>query len=423
MALSVGIDYGTTNTALAVSRDGSRPELALFASREGLTPAFRSVLHVGLDDEGRRRVTAGPDAIAVHLSGECEGRLIQSLKSFLASRTFTDTNIYGRAYALEELVGHQLARVRSEAEARLGPLGDRAVVGRPVRYVDSRGPQDDERAVDRMRRALAHAGFTDVTFEAEPVAAAHEYRARISEPSLTLIADFGGGTTDFSLLRLDPLARGAGGVEVLGAAGVGLAGDDFDARLVRHVVSPLVGKGSRYETELGKVLDVPQWIFGRLERWHHVSFLKSKQTLSFLRRVLGSSHSPDRVRALLHLIEGDLGFRLHSSVQDCKLGLSERENAPLRLDEPPVRVEESVERSRFEQWIGDALSSIESCFLGLLRETGVRAGAVEAVFLTGGSSFVPAVRAVFARTFGAERLRGGEELTTVAKGLAIRAAT
>jgi hypothetical chaperone protein len=363
-------------------------------------------------------VTAGPDAIRAYLTGESEGRLIQSLKSFLASRSFTSTNIFGRSYELEDLVGHVLRRVREGAEDGFGELGERVVVGRPVRYVDSNGPEDDEHALERMRGALAKAGFLEVVFEPEPLAAAWEFRRRLDHEAVTLIADFGGGTTDFSLLRLNPRDD----AEVLGTAGVGLAGDAFDARLVEHVVSEALGSGARHRTELGKEMTLPRWIFARLERWHQISFLKTPDTLGFLRRTAARSDSPEQLRALLHVIEDDLGYRLHGSVQDAKFGLTDGESARLLFDEAPARVDAVVERPSFEAWIAAELASIRDCYERLLEQTGVPASEVDTVFLTGGSAFVPAVRRLFADRFGAERLRGGEELTTVARGLALRAA-
>lgn len=418
MPPAVGLDFGTTNTAIAVARDGGETELALFDSATGPTSSFRSILHVGRGESGERLVTAGPDAIRASLAGESEGRLIQSLKSFLASRSFTATNIYGRSYLLEDLVGHVLRRAREGAEACFGELGPRAVVGRPVRYVDSQGSEDDEQALQRMRGALAKAGFTEVVFEPEPLAAAWEFRRRLDHEAVTLIADFGGGTTDFSLLRLQPRDD----AEVLGTAGVGLAGDAFDARIVEHVVSEALGRGSRYRSELGKDLELPRWIFGHLERWHRIAFLKTPDTLGFLRRTAARSDSPERLRALLHVIEEDLGYRLHGAVQDTKFALTEETETGLLFDEPPARVDARVRRSAFEGWIGAELSSIEGCCEELLERTGVPASEVDTVFLTGGSAFVPAVRRLFAERFGAERLRGGEELTTVARGLALRAA-
>jgi len=418
MPPAVGLDFGTTNTALAVARGDGATELALFDSAAGPTPAFRSLLHVGVDEGGGRDVTAGPDAIRAYLSGESEGRLIQSLKSFLASRNFTSTIIFGRSYELEDLVGHVLRRVREGAEQHFGDLGTRAVVGRPVHYVDSTGPEDDEHAVERMRVALERAGFSEVVFEPEPLAAAWEFRRRLDHEAVTLIADFGGGTTDFSLLHLRP----DGDAQVLGTAGVGLAGDAFDARLVQQVVSEALGRGVRYRTELNKVMELPRWIFGHLEHWHRISFLKTPDTLGFLRRTIARCEEPERLRALLHVIEEDLGYRLHGAVQDAKFALTETESATLDFDEPPARVHARIERGDFERWIAAELASVEACYEGLLSRTSVPASEVDTVFLTGGSAFVPAVRRLFADRFGADRLRGGEELTTVARGLALRAA-
>lgn len=416
MPPAVGIDFGTTNTALAVCTEAGRTELAVFATADGEACTFRSILHVRRD--GERQVTAGPDALTSYLASEGEGRLIQSLKSFLASGSFTSTSIFGKTYTLEDLVGCLLSRVRESAEARFGPLGTAAVVGRPVRFAESSGPEDDERAVTRLTGALGRAGFHDVRFVPEPVAAAWEYRRRLRGEATCFIADFGGGTTDFSLLRVSP----SGAARTVATAGVARAGDAFDGRLVEHVVSAPFGLGSTHRSSLGKRLPMPLWIYRHLERWHHVSFLKSPATIRFLREAARTSDARHQLEALLHVIERDLGFALHSAVQDTKLRLSDAERAHFAFADPPALVEADVARAAFEEWIRPELAVIRDCYRDLMVEADVAFSQVDSVFLTGGSAFVPAVRRLFAEDFGREKLRGGEELTTVARGLALHAA-
>ena len=458
MARGIGLDFGTTNSAVAISTvlpsssglsgspsssdsadqpdrpaDGSITTLlAEFPTREGATPAFRSVLYFGRDDpDATVECRAGPQAIQRYLELEEERRLMQSLKSFLASRLFKATSVFGRSTTLEELVGRMLRPLREQAEelfsgsdaAKDGfaSLDAPVVVGRPVRFAKARNDDDDRFAVARLRNALLSAGWPPVQFEYEPVAAAYHYEQSLARDELVLIADFGGGTSDFCLLRVGPERRERGRTEILGTVGVALAGDAFDAKIVRQVVAPRLGKGSRHRTLWGSEIPVPKWIYSDLERWHHLSFLRSHKTLGLLYDVLKGSQEPEKIRALIHLIETDLGFQLYRAVERTKRELSTEPESWILFDHPPAEFEIRVTREEFEGWIAEELAAIEACVARLLSETGTAERDVDRVFMTGGSSFVPAVREIFETRFGAEKLRGGDELVSVASGLSLRA--
>ena len=422
---AVGIDFGTTNSAVAVAGDGDAPRLASYASGDGVerTLAFRSILHFEPEEEGSHRtprVRAGPAALERYLATAGEGRLVQSIKSFLASPLFEATEVFGAIYQLEDLIGALLAELRAAAEAELGPLGPRVVVGRPVRFAGE-GATDERLALSRLRSALARAGFDEVVFEYEPVAAAYHYALRLREAEVVMIGDFGGGTSDFSLLHLTP----AGGVrarhQILATSGVGVAGDAFDAKLVRHKVAPLLGRGTSYKNPFGQVLPVPRWLYAHLERWHHLSFLKSPRTLSLLGDLEREALEPERIRAFSHLVREDLGFQVYRSIERAKHALSGAPESRVAYRDRAVGIDALATRSEFESWIAPELAKIEHCVDEVLARAGIPGCRVDRVFLTGGSSFVPAVREIFARRFGAERLRGGNELGSVASGLALRA--
>jgi len=422
---AVGIDFGTTNSAVAVAEGAGPPRLASYAGGDGgeRTLAFRSILHFEPEDEGPRhsapRVRAGPAALERYLATAGEGRLMQSIKSFLASPLFEATEVYGAVYQLEDLIGALLAELRAAAEVELGPLGPCVVVGRPVRFAGE-GSTDERLALSRLRSALARAGFEEVVFEHEPVAAAYHYAQRIREPEVVLIGDFGGGTSDFSLLRLAPGA-GAARSEILATAGVGVAGDAFDAKLVRHEVAPLLGRGTSYKSPFGEVLPIPRWLYAHLERWHHLSFLKSPRTLSLLGDLEREALEPERIRAFVHLVREDLGFHVYRAVERAKHALSTESASRIAYRDLRVGIDTNVTRRGFERWIAPELAKIEGCVNEVLARAGLTAPAVERVFLTGGSSFVPAVRRIFEARFGAELIRGGDELGSVASGLALRA--
>lgn len=423
----LGLDFGTTNSALAWLAPGQRqPHLMQFSHPQGAGPTYRSTLYFDPEETqrpARPRPTTGPWAIEAYLENDSSGRLMQSLKTWLSSKGFEATRVGRHRYSLEDLISALLMDMRAEAEATWGPLGHRAVVGRPVHLSQPADEELDNFAVGRLRGALERAGFTDVTFEYEPVAAAFFYEQRLDHDELVLIADFGGGTSDFSLLRVGPQARrrGYGPQDVLGTAGVPLAGNAFDSRLVQHLVAPHLGLGSRYRSPFGnKVLEIPASIFKL--RWHELSTLSTPQTLRDIEAYQADALEPHKLEAFAHLVEFDLGYALYQAVEQTKVHLSQQPEATFVFQDGPIDIQARVRREDFSLWIGRELQTLSECVDGLLEQTRVEPAQVDCVFMTGGSSFIPAVRQLFVDRFGADKIRAGEELTSVATGLAVRAA-
>ena len=422
---ALGLDFGTTNSALALSDGEGPPRLARFVGPDEPTPTFRSLLYFDREDERSPvEVHAGPAALVAYLERDVHGgRLIQSMKSFLASRQFSATEIFGRSYRLEHLIGTLMGRLREEAEAELGVPVRSAVVGRPVRFVGAASDEDEALALSRLRAGLVNAGFRDVRFEYEPIGAARHYERGLARDELLLIGDFGGGTSDFSLLRVGPSrTRGDGAGSILGNDGVDVAGDAFDGKLVRHCVTPLLGRGAEFVSFFGRRLPVPDWLYAHLERWHHVSMLKSRRTLQLLLDLRREAVEPERLDRLLRVVENDLGFVLHRATEQAKRALSAGESARFRVAHDVLQIDAEVSRADFESWIAPELAAIAGCVDGLLARTGVAPGQVDRVFLTGGSSLVPAVRRIFEARFAGDRIRTGDEFTSVASGLALCAA-
>ena len=425
-----GIDFGTTNCAVAMLQPGGAIRLANFSFRGEAVPVCRSVLYFEQwkTTHGQRRVHgySGPEAIERYLDAEEKGRLIQSLKSHLSSRALTGTELFGRRHRLEELVTRIVSDLRKQAEEQFMCPVRKVTVGRPVRFVGAESEEEDNFAVSRLREAFIAAGFEEVEFELEPVGAAFAYEATLTRDELILIGDFGGGTSDFSLLRVGPdvRRRGRKPEDLLGNTGLGLAGDAFDARIVRKLVSPALGSNSEARS-LNKILPaVPAWIYAHLERWHYLSFLRTNNVREILKSARARALEPEKIEALIAIIEGDLGYQLHQSVQKAKFELSQRERAEFTFRDRGASIELSipVSRAEFDSWIMEDLAAIEHSVDALLKSTGVNPREVDRVFLTGGSSFVPAVRRIFTTRFGPERIRGGDEFTSVAQGLALCAA-
>jgi hypothetical chaperone protein len=430
---SLGIDFGTTNSSIAFTCGNSEVELVSFPAGAATTESFRSVLYLEQQKHASRtqiKGFTGPQAIEHYLHAEHKGRLIQSLKSYLTSRTLTGTEVFGRRYTIEDLIARILTDLRLAAERTLGRPVRRATVGRPVRFVGAESDEDDDFAVQRLRQAFVHAGFESVEFEMEPIAAAYAYESTLDRDELILIGDFGGGTSDFSLLHVGPgvRARGRTAKDLLGNSGLGLAGDSFDARIVRKLVSPALGSDS-FERSYAQARDrpasiipaAPAWIYANLERWHYLSFLKTRNVAEILKSARARAQEPEKIEALINLIEEDLGYQLHQAVQRLKVDLSHHESAEFHFRDGSMDLVATVERKEFEGWIAEDLESIERCVDTLLTTSNIPAGGVDRVFLTGGTSFVPAVRRIFESRFGASRVRTGNEFTSVARGLALRA--
>jgi len=399
----VGIDFGTTNSAVAIADDAGKVELVPLA---GAT-YWRTVLFF----EPGGKLSAGAPAISRYLDTG-EGRLVQSIKSHLASSTFSRTSVFGKRFALDDMIAAYLRLVRAGADR---DLGSRCVIGRPVRYWGAETEEDDARAIGRMNEAMAKAGFTDVVYEYEPVGAAASYAARLDHEELIIVADYGGGTSDFSAIRV-----GKGAAKVLATGGIGVSGDAFDARVIDAVVAPALGRGTRYTTdEMGGEAPVPAWLYSHLRRWHLLSFLKEESTQRLLKRVQGGSVDPKKIENLIQLIDEDLGLPLHQAVEGAKVRMSSAQADRLTLK--AIELDLPIARADFEIWIGEDLDVIDGVLEDVLTRAGVTADQIDRVFATGGSSLVPAVRERLARRFGADKLVGGEELTSVAQGLAARA--
>ncbi len=424
--VAIGIDFGTTNSSVARADPVSGIALASFPFAGGLTDAYRSLLYLEQIRQQNKLLIkswSGPEGIEHYLEADHKGRLIQSMKSFLSSRSLQTTEVFGRRRTLEDLIACILGDLREKAEHQFATSIKRAVVGRPVHFVGAESDEDDRYAQERLEKAFRLAGFEEVRFELEPVAAAHYYESTLERDELILIGDFGGGTSDFSILRVGPSIRRRRrrSQDLLGNAGIGLAGDSFDAKMIRHIVSPALGAGSQMRS-MHKILPVPNWVYFKLERWHHLSFLRTKEVMNMLSSVKTQAFHPEMIAALIDLIQEDLGYQLHRAIQKTKCDLSNQETAQFAFADGAVDLKSVVQRIDFERWISEELVQIETCVDALLKSCNVDARDVDMVFLTGGSSFVPAVRRIFDARFGRERIKTGNEFTSVAMGLALKAA-
>ena len=412
MTRLIGVDFGTTNSVVAwLDQDGTT-HTARYKVNQAEIDVFRTVLCFWAEQSRGRNTlhhAAGPFAVEAYLDDPLDSRLIMSMKTYLAQRSFTQTNIFGRVFTLETMVAMFLGVL-------LGPdhQGAQIVAGRPVRFAGELA--DDAFGEQRLRASFAEAGFTTIAVALEPEAAGYRFARTLNHPATVMVGDFGGGTSDFSIMRFEP---GAGGsVTPLGHAGIGIAGDTFDYRIIDKVVSPLLGKGGVY-TVMGKELPVPPEYFSGFARWHRLSLMRTPKVLRDIAAVAAASADPQPLRTLIGLIEQELGYQLYQTVSAVKAELSRQPSAVLRFTHGEFAMNRRIERAEFETWIAGDLDRLSATVDQALADAGVRAEQIDRVFLTGGTSFVPAVRALFQQRFGADSVSGGGEFVSVAEGLAL----
>ena len=407
----VGIDFGTTNSVVAFAHaDGAVATLS-WPTVGGQTNLFRTVLAFWRED-GSVRHAAGPKALAQAEDPSGEGRFVQSLKTHLASRAFSDTRLFGRRFTVEDLVALFLRDLVGET-----PTQAPVAAGRPVVFAGTM--PDEALAVERLAAAYAGAGMPGVRLAYEPLGAAYWYARDLARDETVLVADFGGGTSDFSVLRFSR-SGGRLAAEPLAHAGVGVAGDTFDTRIVEHAIAPRLGKGASYRT-MDKELPVPAYIHAAFAQWHQLSWLKSGTILADLRKLAATSARGDELEALATVVEMDMGAALYRAVGEAKAALSTQASTQLHFAGWGVAVDATITRAAFEGWSARDLAAIEAAVDQALARAGLDEGGIDAVFLTGGTSYVPAVRAIFSRRFPAERLHQGDAFQSVASGLALLA--
>ena len=431
-----GLDFGTSNSALAVAEGGGRIRIlpldpvagdvlptVLYIRRDGSTRVGQAAIDTYLADNRERgpvrreltplgiRVASsvpGVPPVEAHIVSDhaAPGRLFQALKTFLGDPLLTATNVFGDAKGLEELIAIVLAAVRERAAVLTGEAPAAIALGRPVRFVGDAAAQG--RAVGRLEAAAQLAGFREVTFVLEPVAAARA--AEVGE-GVSLVFDFGGGTLDLCTVR-----RRRAALEILGVAGADIGGDRVTELLIDETVAPRLGARAEWGP---KRLTLPRYITNAIADWHALSALNEKTILDRLDDLVGLGAPPREVAALRSAIELQLGYEIFATVDAAKRRLSAERATIVTYHRAAIDVDARVTRSRFEALLGPTLARIDALLDEGLAAAGIRAGEVAEVVTTGGSSAIPSVRALLLTRFPRARLRDVAPFSAVAAGLAL----
>jgi hypothetical chaperone protein len=415
---SIGIDFGTSNTVVAIADPEGHVEALTFEHGGERLKVYVTALCFWDERHGnglRTEVEGGPWAIEQFLEGLHAHRFIQSFKTFAASATFKETRIFRERYAFEDLLSAFLRTLARHGGSRLDWGARNVVIGRPVRFAGYN--PDDDLAMRRYRTAFGRLGAEQARYVYEPVGAAFFYARQLDHDATVLVADFGGGTSDFSVMRFSK----TGGVlraEPLGHAGIGLAGDAFDYRIVDKVVSPRLGKGGLYRS-MDKILSIPNHYYANFARWNQLAMMKGSGDLKELRELARVALEPEPLEKFIDIIEYDLGFALYRAVSSTKVALSSEEETEFGFQGEGVDIQARITRADFESWIAEDVDRIAGTVDEALSKAGVKPGEIERVFLTGGTSFVPAIRRLFVDRFGETRLTSADQFESIAYGLAL----
>jgi len=412
MANAVGVDFGTSNSTVGWVRPGAPSLLALEDGKSTLP----SVVFFNADEDA---VRYGRAALADYLEGY-DGRLMRSLKSLLGTSLMDgQTEVAGRALPFRQLLGHFIGELKRRAEQQAGRDFPSVVLGRPVYFIDDDAAAD-RLAEDTLADIARSVGFKDISFQYEPIAAAFDYESRIGREELVLIADIGGGTSDFSLVRLGPdrTRRLERRDDILATGGVHIGGTDFDKYLSLAAVMPLLGYGSTLVSGAA----VPNSYYFNLATWHTINQAYTRKSTAQLAELVRDAAEPAKLQRLRHLIDERSGHWLAMRVEEAKIGLSGAPQVELDLDRlaPPELLR--IERALFTDAIAGLVDSVGATVGRLLLEAGVKPEQVDTVFFTGGSSGVAALREHIAAIVPDARRVEGDLFGSIGAGLAIDAA-
>ena len=411
-ARACGIDFGTSNSTVGWLRPGAQTLLIL----EDDKPTLPSAVFFNADEESTH---FGRDALAEYLEGY-EGRLMRALKSLLGSKLMEgSTEVGGRALPFKDLLASFIGELKRRAEAQAGRGFEQAVFGRPVFFVDG-DPSADQRAEDTLAAIARQVGFKEVSFQFEPIGAARHYEAGLDREELVLIADIGGGTADFSLVRLSPeRARHVDRKDdLLGNAGLHVGGTDFDRALSLECVMPLLG----YRGLMKSGAEVPSGLFFQLATWHTINFAYTRQAFADFQQIYRDAAARRELDRLARLIGQREGHWLALQVEQAKIELSTGESTRLQLDRLEPGLVHDIGREDFAEATHNLVERVARTVDELLTQAGVARERVDSLYFTGGASGVPQLRARIAAELPRARCVEGDLFGSIGAGLAVEAA-
>ncbi|MBC7615673.1 MAG: Hsp70 family protein [Pedobacter sp.] len=405
-----GIDFGTTNSALAIYDEDSKEIHSTI-----IIPSLIYFYHQ-LND---KNYVVGEEAIAAYLNDGMKGRFIKSIKQILSRSSFTETRIHNKRYNASDLVAIILKELKSRADELIGQDCRKAVIGRPV-FFDDDNIQKDTLAQNRLNKAAEIAGFTEVRFQFEPIGAAFAYEKKLTKKENVLVADLGGGTTDFTYLVLDPEKVGSldRKNDMMATGGIYVGGDSLDSAFMWEKGTPYFGKHTTYEATPGKVLTVPNSLFANICSWEQMNFFNGQRIKKDIEEYYYFSGNNPKFKNLITLIENNLGYSVFQAIEKTKITLSTANSSAFSYHKMDIRIEEEIPSSDYEQIIKKDIDRISAYLNEFMLQHNISVKNIDSLFLTGGTSMVVSIQQLFKTKFPHLTLNSGDNFKSVAKGLA-----
>lgn len=409
-----GIDFGTSNSTIGISTNSNTKLIPL----EGNSPILKSSIFFSSED-GAHYI--GQNGVDKYFDGY-PGRLMLSLKSILGSYLVQEKIVVcKKSISYLEIIGLVLQYIKTTAESSLDTELNKVILGRPVRYHDYDDTKDRLAQATMQEIAIAQ-GFKEVEFQFEPIAAALDYESTINSEELALIVDIGGGTSDFTIIKINGKYKTCDRKEdILANCGVHIGGTDFDRELSLHSIMPLLGKGSLMKSTNGSYIEVPSSIYYDLTTWHLLSFLYSHKTINNLKQVYAAAKDKILIQRALDVLQKRLGHYLLSTVEKAKISLSQQTNLKVDLSVIEQNLELIITREQFELSCLRLVSQLETTIGGALNQAGIKASDINSVFVTGGTTQIPSVYNCIKTLFPNAKYVTGDIFGSVGKGLAIQA--
>ncbi|SDD35981.1 hypothetical chaperone protein [Mucilaginibacter pineti] len=408
-----GIDFGTTNSALAIYDEDTKEIYSTI-----IIPSLIYFYHQQKAGSVQNYVV-GEEAITAYLNDGMKGRFIKSVKQILSRSSFTETLIHNKRYNASHLVAIILKELKQRADELIGQDCRKAVIGRPV-FFDDDDVQKDTLAQTRLNKAAQLAGFEDVRFQFEPIGAAFAYEKELIKRENVLVADLGGGTTDFTYLVLDPKNVGSKDRknDMMARGGIYVGGDSLDSAFMWEKGTPYFGKYAQYEATPGKVLDVPKSLFVNICSWEQMNFFNGQRIKKDIEDYYYFSGNDRKFKNLITLIENNLGYSVFQSIEKTKIELSNVDTSMFNYRKMGININEEIPLPIYEQIIAKDVTKIANYLDEFMLQNDIDPKNIDSLFLTGGTSMVSSIQKLFKNRFPHVNLNSGDNFKSVAKGLA-----
>ncbi len=412
-----GLDFGTTNSSIGIW-ENDQPRLVELEDSNHQIPSA-----IFYDNEERKKYF-GNQGIDRYLNGY-SGRIIWSPKNILGSSLMGEkTMVWGKLVNFREIVRHILDNIREKAVQSTGQPIKKVVAGRPVFFCDD-DRETDQASQEFLEEILHSIGFEEVGFEFEPIAAALAYEREITREEIALVVDIGGGTSDFSIIKLSPegVSKPDRSQDILAVGGVHIAGTDIDQKLSLHKLMPEIGMKSKYRTMEGKVIEVPSYFFFDLSTWHKINFLYQPRHLEFARRLAATSDQPEKIGRLIEMLTENLGHSFFRQVEQTKIALSTEDKVNFSYDQVTPGIQLNISRQELYDSIHGLMDQIETAIMDVIVSSQIKEKTIKSIIFTGGGTMIPEIRSRVSSLLPHAEIIDIDKFGSVTKGLTIKART